>query len=279
MRYARAFAKINLTLVVGPVRQDGKHEVATVLQRVDLHDDLELEASDDLVIEGFPEDTLVAAALAVLAETAGVPARWRVRIEKRVPVAAGLGGGSSDAATALLLASSELAQPLSSDTLSRVAGAIGADVPFFLREGPQLATGDGTQLEAVELPTAYHVLLVLPHGRRKDSTGAVYRAFDQRHGALGFDERRTALLDALARVGEPRDLAELPRNDLASSALASRIEELGAFRADVSGAGPTVYGLFERLDDAQQAAEELRGVGRTWLVRPVQAVEPLRVAR
>src|SRR3984893_13160975 len=98
-----AHAKINLALVVGPIRADGKHEVVTVLQRIDLADEITLESADELAVAGFDGDTIVRAALESLAAAAGVEPRWRARIEKRIPVAAGLGGGSSDAAAALRL--------------------------------------------------------------------------------------------------------------------------------------------------------------------------------
>ena len=98
---APAPAKINLALVAGPLRHDGKHELLTVYQRVGLADRIELEPAERLRVDGFEGDTLVRDALELLAAHAAVGRRWRVRIEKRVPVAAGLGGGSSDAATAL----------------------------------------------------------------------------------------------------------------------------------------------------------------------------------
>ena len=269
MKRARAFAKINLALVVGPLRDDGKHEVVTVLQALDLADEIELEPADVLTIEGFRDDTLVRRALVALAGAAGVPPRWRVRIEKRIPVASGLGGGSSDAASALLLANSDLAEPLSPEALHAIAAGLGADVPFFLREGPQLGTGDGATLEPLTLPRDYVAVLVLSEVQSKESTAAVYRGFDERGGAGGFDERRAGLLGALDVLAHPRDLARLPRNDLVSSSLAGQLEELGAFRADVSGAGPTVYGLFEHAHDAERAAANVRRAERTWLARPV----------
>ena len=147
MKRAQAFAKINLALVVGPLRDDGKHEVVTVLQRVDLADVIELEPADTLAVEGFDDDTLVGDALEALASAAGVDPGWRARIEKRIPVAAGLGGGSSDAASALVLANSELPEALPAAELHRLAASIGADVPFFLHGGTQLASGDGTELD------------------------------------------------------------------------------------------------------------------------------------
>src|SRR5437660_12431791 len=132
---APAPAKVSLALVVGPIRDDGKHEVLTVLQRIDLVDRIELDDAPALRIEGFPDDTLVRAALAELARSAGVEPRWRVRIEKKIPVAAGLGGGSSDAATALRLANESLDEPLPDEELLLIAEGMGSDVPFSLHAG------------------------------------------------------------------------------------------------------------------------------------------------
>ena len=269
MSVARAFAKINLGLVVGPLREDGKHELVTALQRIDLCDEIALEPADELAIDGFPHDTIVRGALEALARVAGVDPAWRIRIEKRIPVAAGLGGGSADAAAALALANARLPRTLSANELHGIAAEIGADVPFFLRDGPQLGTGDGTELQPVELPSDYHVVLVVPRAESKVSTGVVYAAFDERYGATGFDARAAAFRRVLASVVTATDLAALPRNDLASSPLTEKLTSAGAFRADVTGAGPTVYGLFERPDDARAAADALAGAGRTIVSRPV----------
>jgi 4-diphosphocytidyl-2-C-methyl-D-erythritol kinase len=266
---ARAFAKINLGLVVGPLRADGKHEIVTVLQRVDLHDDVELEVADELAVDGFDADTIVHEALASLAAASGVAPRWRVRIEKRIPVAAGLGGGSADAGVALRLANASLPDPLPLDALHRIAARMGADVPFFLREGAQLATGDGTDLTSVSLPDGYHVVVVVPSADTKPSTGAVYDAFDARAGAEGFEAREREFRDALSAISSPRDLAALPENDLATSPFAAELRSAGAFRADVSGAGPAVYGLFEDAAAAAAAAGVLEARARTFVTRPV----------
>jgi len=263
---APAPAKVNLALVVGPLRDDGKHEVLTVLQRVDLVDRIELEQATELRVEGFPADTLVRDALRRLAESVGVEPHWRVRIEKRIPVAAGLGGGSSDAATALRLANATT--QLDDEALHAVAARVGADVPFFLRAGPQLGSGDGTTLEPLDLPQDFVVLLVLPHREEKHSTAAVYARFDERDGATAYKERLAALRGALAAVRRPRDLAALPPNDLARSPIANELVARGAFRADVSGAGPTVYGLFHRRAEAREAAAAVGRLGKTWITLP-----------
>lgn len=268
MKRAPAAAKINLALVVGPPRVDGKHEVLTVLQRVDLVDRIEIHEASELRIEGFAGDTLVRTAVEELARAAGIEPRWRVRIEKRIPVAAGLGGGSSDAATALRLANETLAEPLPADELSWIAARVGADVPFFLADGPQLGSGDGSELEPLDLPQDFWVVVLLPRGAAKISTADVYAAFDERKGAAGWAERRQTLLDGLAQVRRPRDLAPLPPNDLAGSPLSEAFREAGAFRADVSGAGPALYGLFHQRAEAAAAKRALGRLGRTWLAAP-----------
>jgi 4-diphosphocytidyl-2-C-methyl-D-erythritol kinase len=257
----KAHAKLNLALVVGPTRDDGKHEVVTVLQRLELADEVTLEAAERLVVDGFADDTLVRAALESIAAAGGVEPRWRARIEKRIPVASGLGGGSSDAATALRLGNERLPEPLDDARLHELAAALGADVPFFLRLGAQLGTDDGSTLEPLELRRDYTVVLLVPRGAGKESTAAVYARFDRE---AGFEKRRAYLLDRLAAG----DLAALPPNDLASSALAQRLAELGAFRADVTGAGPTVYGLFDDRKAAEHAARMIAPLGKTFVTQP-----------
>ncbi len=252
---APAPAKINLALLVGPLRDDGKHEVAIVYQRLDFGDRVSVEPASETAVDGFP-DTIVTRALGEL------PGHWRVRIEKRTPVAAGLGGGSSDAATALRLANAQLDRPVE---LHPIAARVGADVPFFLYDGPQLGTGDGTTLEPLDLPQDFAVLLLKPKGATKGSTAEVYARFDR---AEGFDARVRALRETLAGIRRPRDLASLPPNDLASSPLAGELLAAGAFRADVSGAGPTLYGLFHSLAAAEAAKRALKRLGDAWVTVP-----------
>jgi 4-diphosphocytidyl-2-C-methyl-D-erythritol kinase len=268
-----AAAKINLALVVGPTRPDGFHEVATILQRVDLCDQIELEPGPALEVAGFPEDTLVRAALLRLCGAAGVAPRWRIRMRKGIPVAAGLGGGSSDSASALVLANRSLPTPLSTERLRELAAEIGSDVPFFVEPGPKLAEGRGERLTPLDLPQDYWVVVVLERNAVKQSTGHVYARFDELGACAGFEERRARLVGALASCRRARDLAALPANDLTMAAAPSPLPELmraaGAFRADVSGAGPAIYALFHRRRDAVRAAAAVpRGV-QTWVVTPV----------
>ncbi len=271
MTSIEAFAKINLGLVVGPVRADGKHEVATLLERLAISDTVEVEVIDrevEIVVEGF-DDTIVRAALTAFADVTGVQGGWHVGIDKRIPVAAGLGGGSSDAAAALRLANELSGDPLGAEELHGVAASVGADVPFFLADGAQLATGDGSELAPVDIPHDVPVVVVLPRGQSKQSTADVYARFDERRGAIGFDDRRETMLAAVQRVATARDLAALLGNDLAASSVTAELVRRGAFRADVSGAGPAVYGLFDDQSAAERAAAELGTQGATWLTRTV----------
>jgi 4-diphosphocytidyl-2-C-methyl-D-erythritol kinase len=266
MMRAAAAAKINLSLVVGPLLADGKHEIVTVYQRVALSDRIAVERSPELRVTGFADDTLVRRALECMADGNG--ASFAAQIRKRIPVAAGLGGGSSDAATALRLANALRTEPYPADRLRSDAAKLGADVPYFLEDGPQLGTGDGTELAALELPQDYWILLVLPRRSVKTATERVYAEFDARGGERGYEDRRASLLEALDRIRRPRDLAALPTNDLASSPLSAELEDLGAFRADVTGAGPTVYGLFLHGNQARAAQKRISPKGRTWLTAP-----------
>jgi 4-diphosphocytidyl-2-C-methyl-D-erythritol kinase len=267
MTRAPATAKLNLALVVGRPHE-GRHELTTVYQRLDLVDRIAVAPAPRLRVTGFPEDTLVRKALEGLAAAAGVLPRWEARLTKRIPVAAGLGGGSSDSATALRLANETLDEPLMAEELRALAAKLGADVPFFLTQGPQLGEGDGTLLTPLDLPQDYWVVLVLPRGASKESSGAVYAEFDEREGPKGYRSRRAALKRTLRETRRARDLARLPPNDLASSPLAADLLAEGAFRADVTGAGPVVYGLFQQLDAARSARAAIRGRGRTWLTAP-----------
>jgi 4-diphosphocytidyl-2-C-methyl-D-erythritol kinase len=273
MKRVPAAAKINLALLVGPLRQDGLHEVVTVLQRVDLCDSVAIDRAPELVVEGYRKDTLVRSALTKLAVRAGDGAAWRVQLRKRIPLAAGLGGGSADAGVALTLANRTLEHPLAQEELGKLAAEIGADVPFFLAPGPKLAEGAGERLRPLELPQDYWVVLALLRFARKSSTADVYRRFEDRAGARDFEERRESFFEALASVRRPRDFASLPANDLAVAAgrhpLVDELIDRGAFRADVSGAGPAVYGLFHHRRDAQAAARRLRARARAWVVAPV----------
>ena len=271
--HALAPAKINLGLFLGPTRADDRHELATVMQSISLADELTLQAAPDPDASGDivecpglenppnppnppspPADNLAAAALAAFRAATGWDAPpLQLHIVKRVPVAAGLGGGSGDAAAALRLAAA--ASGLGDGALlQELARTLGADVPAQVQPGRWLARGAGEQLRALPDPVVPLGVLVLPVARTL-STGEVYAQADR----MGLVRERTELegahraLAAALADGSPLPPAELLRNDLegAARALCPEIDaallDARAVDADVvlvSGSGPTVLGLF-----------------------------------
>ena len=278
MKRAPAPGKINLALVVGSTRGDGLHELTSVFQRVDIVDRVAVEhvpapGKAAIEVDGYPHDTLVRGALEALASATGFEGVLRASVEKHIPVAAGLGGGSADAGVALRLAHEQLGAPLEEASVRGLAFGLGADVPFFLTAGPQLVEGAGERLAPIDLPQDYWIVVALPEGVEKPSTGEIYRRFDDDGAERGYEQRRHDLLEALESSGRAPALADLPPNDLGpfagSSALADDLARLGAFRADVSGAGPAVYGLFLHERGARDAARRLQRARRTWVTVPV----------
>jgi len=263
-------AKVNLGLFVGPVRaSDGRHELVTVMQSISLADECALEAApagaerDEVLcpgVPGSPEDNLAAAALRVFrARTAWDAPPLRLRIAKRIPVAAGLAGGSADAAAALRLA--RRASGLGDERLLREIGcSLGADVPAQVSPGRWLASGAGEQLEQLAPARTPFAVLVLPLAAEL-STAAVYAELERlalARPAAALRERMLALRAAF-EDGQPLpEQDELLHNDLQGAALSlcppiadalARVREAGARTALVSGSGPTVIGLFH--DDAR----------------------------
>jgi 4-diphosphocytidyl-2-C-methyl-D-erythritol kinase len=291
-------AKVNLGLFVGPVRADGRHELASAMQPISLADELTLRdapeaAHDEVLCPGVAGENLAARALALFREATG----WRdgpVRLEiaKRIPVAAGLAGGSADAGATLRLA--RAASGLGDAALLlELAAQLGADVPAQVAPARVLATGAGELLESLPDPVSPLGVLVLAQADGL-ATAEVYAAADRLGGgrdARELAERREQLRSALA-LGAPLPGGALLANDLeaASRSLSPEVapaleqaREAGAEHALVGGSGPTVLGLFARANGperARRAAAALAGrspaplaaeaVGRDFAaVRPV----------
>lgn len=267
---AEAFAKVNLSLVVRGRRPDGYHELDTVFQAVSLADRLTFEESSALTLEvddpsvpAGPENLVLRAARA-LADAAGVKARAAVTLEKRIPAGGGLGGGSSDAAVALLGLSALWGLELPPATLARIGAALGSDVPFFLHGGTARGTGRGEAIEPLpDLPPRGVVLVMPPF---PVATPEVFR----RLGAPEWDGTAAPEL-----AGRP------DRNDLEGAAeglfpALRRVREAlaaaGASQARLSGSGSTVFGLFADLAAASEASRRLEGLPPGSAVRAVSTL-------
>lgn len=271
----RAPAKVNLCLFVGPRRaSDGRHELVSVMQSLTLADDVALEPAppgtraDEVLCPGVAGPNLALAALATFRAATGWDAPpQRLTIAKRVPVAAGMGGGSGDAAAALRLAA-RAAGVVDDALLERLATELGADVPAQVRPGRALATGAGERVRRLGAGAPFGVL-VLPHAGAL-STAAVFAAADRlglARDADALEQRRLAIDRALERHG---DLApDLLVNDLELAAVAlvpaiadalAEARAAGAEHAMVSGSGPTVLGLFPGADGPERARAAAAGM-------------------
>jgi 4-diphosphocytidyl-2-C-methyl-D-erythritol kinase len=272
----RAHAKVNLCLRLLGKRRDGYHELQTVVQSVELHDTLILERGgrgfrleiegDDALTPG-PDNLVVRAAECLLDRDTGI----RARLVKRIPVGAGLGGGSSDAAAALVGIDRLLGLGSGEPRLLDAAAALGSDVPFFLTGGTALLRGRGTEVEA--LPEAAGVPLVIVSPGVPLSTAAVYAQVQE---PLTLAPK----IDSMPGFGRiPVDLVSWVRagNDLEPHAtrLCAAIQATkgvllasGATAAAMSGSGSAVFGIFDDPDAAVRAAREavLRGY-RAWTTR------------
>jgi 4-diphosphocytidyl-2-C-methyl-D-erythritol kinase len=261
-------AKINLCLYVGPTRADGRHELVTIFQPIGLADEVELEpaglgsAMDRVICPGVEGENLAAVALARFrARTGWKGAPVRLRIEKRIPVAAGMAGGSADAGAALRLVAR--AAGIDDDALLREIGAgLGADVAAQVRPRRYLATGAGERLTPLPPPAPYGVL-VLP-SKVELSAADVYREADRQGLPRNAAALATKLREVSTAAGDLPD--ELIVNDLepAARALCPEIDVAlaaargaGAHHALVCGSGPTVIGLFADVQGARGAAARL----------------------
>jgi 4-diphosphocytidyl-2-C-methyl-D-erythritol kinase len=258
--------KINVCLFVGGTRPaDGRHELVSVMQAVDVCDDVTLGPADpdwtvdEIRCPGVTGDNIVEAAIRAFRAHTGQLDPVAVSVHKRIPVAAGMAGGSADAGAVLRLLDEHFATALGDDVLLALAAGLGADVPAQVRPGRHLATGAGEHVEEAKRRGVYGVV-VLPHSEPL-STPDVYREFDRLGLARSADEL-AALTERVRRAaGDLPD--DLVVNDLQPAAISlcpaikdnlERMRAAGADLAIVSGSGPTVLGLTRTAQAARDIA-------------------------
>lgn len=284
---ATAPGKVNLHFAVGALAGDGYHSVSSIYQALDLTESVSLSASADdeshIFVTGslkpeqlalVPTDgvNLVVKAVTLAAELAGIE-RLRAlnfHIDKHVPVAGGMAGGSADAAAALLAAVEKFHLEISTDALVAASVKLGADVPFALLGGTAIGTGRGEELRQLELARPLHFVMITAADGLK--TPAVYAELDRQRAQQGQDPKSVEVpaepsefIHALAN-GDFESIATLIHNDLEPAAIAlmpdleftiAAAERFGAARAFVSGSGPTVAALAESAEAAQELATKL----------------------
>ncbi len=259
-------AKVNLYLEILGRRPDGYHEIQTLMQRVGLYDELEIRRGDqeiELLTEGWEElptgrENIAWRAAQAFLEDCGIQEGVRIQLKKRIPAAAGLGGGSSNAATVLLGLNELFQTGRSLERLMTLGAKLGADVPFFIFAQPALAEGIGERLTAVELPKPLWFLLLLPPFRV--ATAWVYGEYDRlppkREKGLPrpkvyrvFSDLLPILKNDLERV----TLAHYPQLDPMKEEMSAK----GASGTLMSGSGPALFGLFETKHAAGKAEKAI----------------------
>jgi len=268
-------AKINLYLKVLSRRPDGYHDLATLMQRISLYDELLFRRTEapGIVLRCpasiLPEDetNIVYRAADSFFRRVGFSGGVEIILKKSIPLAAGLGGGSSNAATTLLTLNEFAGHPCSRTDLMEMGAALGADIPFFILETTAWAFGIGDRLEAVAHPPQFHILLVNPGFEL--STRKVYEG-------LNLTLTKEPIHYSIRRFFESHDVIKGLHNDLetVSINLYPVLDEIktlllghGAAGALMSGSGPTIFGVFDNEDMAMKAEESLQGCGTWYLFR------------
>lgn len=278
-----AFAKVNLGLRVLDLRPDGYHNVRTVLQAIDLCDDVSVSVKEALCpsvsLECDRKDlendgNLAWMAADRLLRRLQAAASVRIRLRKRIPAGAGLGGGSSDAGAVLRALAALLPQPLPPEELLEIASGLGSDVPYFLIGGTAIATGRGTEVSILPERAAAALVLALPG--IEVSTAKAYRALaESRETGLTYPDAPHTMKDlgsrqSLSEPGAYDSLSEPMHNDFEDvvfqqfPALAEIKADLlasGARQALMSGSGSSVFGIFDTPEGARQAAAGLAADG------------------
>lgn len=265
-------AKLNLYLAVGTRRSDGYHDVTTVLTAIDLFDELRIDPSDELTLTCTPDvgvpvqDNLVYRAAVALATRIGRRPSGRITLAKRIPHGAGLGGGSSDAAAALVGLATHWGVNIAFDALEEVAASLGADVPFFLRGGPSLYVDRGDRFVGSMAPLELDVVVIRPEV--VVATAAAYAAFDL-HAAS--DPPGPAALERALGIGDRSGAAAALYNNMtdASVGLARPIGEAlawvhsadGVLGAAMAGSGSAVFGVCESAEVATALAHSAKEFG------------------
>jgi 4-diphosphocytidyl-2-C-methyl-D-erythritol kinase len=303
----RVPAKVNLQLAVGPVRADGYHDVATVYHAVSLFDEVTVAPAehDSVAVTGEGADNVplgdgnlaarAAGALQALGPGSREATRLAIQISKRIPVAAGLAGGSGDAAATLIACNELWGTGLSQQELCELASGIGSDVAFGLLGGTAIGIGRGEQVTPVLTSGTFHWVLAFANGGL--STADVYAACDRMRASKESrqdKERKVGtasvpdpvldnMLIAALRSGDPAEVGQLLSNDLQPAAISLRPElrralaaggELGALGAMISGSGPTCAFLAKNRHHARDLAAALAGAGVCRTVAQVTGPAP-----
>lgn len=260
----KAYAKVNLSLYITGVRADGYHLLDTVMQRVSLYDTVSVSKNSDNYIKVISdnsslenENNICFAAAKAFFEKTKISSGVTIEVLKNIPLAAGLGGGSADAAAVLNILNKMYSYPLSYEELCEIGLSLGADVPFCIKGGCARVTGIGENIENIKRKLPLYIVLI--KNGEKASTGQMYKAFDK-SDTKREENRNLDMVKSLESI-DFDIFTETVHNDFSYvwnyDDIKADLEKQGAKKVSLSGSGPTVMGFFENKENADKAAENL----------------------
>lgn len=251
----KAYAKINLTLDILGKRQDNYHEINSIMQQIDLYDELTFEKSEDIIVQSQFKDDIILKTILKLKELFQIKEGITVSTKKNIPVAAGLAGGSTDAATTLIALNQLWNLNLSTEDLIKIAAELGADVPFCIIGKSCFVSGKGEIVEKIDIPKM-DVLLINPG--YEISTKEAYEKLDKKE----YDKKFSSL--KLKNSNDIKEVASNIHNDFINiqkedvKEIIKEVINSGALNASITGKGPTVFGIFENKEKALEAYKNLK---------------------
>ena len=276
-------AKVNLRLEILKKRKDGYHELRTVLQKISLHDTLYFSLKEAIgisIVTDHPDlpigkSNLVYRAAQSILERSNYRGGVHIKIKKRIPLGAGLGGGSSNAATTMKALNQLLGVDLSQKDLMEMGLRIGADVPFFFSEGAAIGLGIGERLKQVELPGLWYILI---YPNFQISTHWAYQHFILTKGQFHINlQRFLRTSEGISRILR-NDLEEVVSRQHPQITIMKKILiEAGALGALMTGSGPTVFGIFSEKESELAAYRRVKKMvrGKGWVVLNAQSIASL----
>ncbi|MBU0628273.1 MAG: 4-(cytidine 5'-diphospho)-2-C-methyl-D-erythritol kinase [Nanoarchaeota archaeon] len=269
----KSYAKINLSLDVLGKREDSFHEINSVMQKIDLYDELSFEKSKEVIVNSQFKDDIILKAINKVKELFQIEEGITVSLKKNIPVAAGLAGGSSDAATTLIALNELWNLNLTADSLIKIAADIGSDIPFFLSGNTCFVAGRGEIVQPITLP---EMNLILVNPGYELSTKQAYSDLDNKHHKTAFSSLKLLSNSKnLKGLGNSKnfqsknskntkEIAQNLHNDFIHiqkdgvNQIINKLIENGALNASITGKGPTVFGIFETQEKAQEAYKNLK---------------------
>ncbi|HET9216188.1 MAG TPA: 4-(cytidine 5'-diphospho)-2-C-methyl-D-erythritol kinase [Terriglobia bacterium] len=275
----QAFAKINLDLRVLGRREDGYHEVRTVLQTIDWADDIRMELADhfEFIEHGMEagETNLVVRAVRSFEGLTGQRVQVRIELVKHVPAGAGLGGGSADAAVTMLGLKRLYNIPIPDQEISRVLGELGSDIPFFICGGRALGTGRGNEIVPLADESDYAIVVVVPGIAISTREAYSWLTSSDKSNTIKRFCGQQISGSAEAQPGNDFESVVFPRHPLLSE-IKSELLRAGARSAALSGTGSAVFGIFGNAEDAAMAVPRVSTFGDVKITRPLSRPEYLR---